>query len=797
MRIASVVQRAVGTWVGILCLMAALAAPAAAARVELAYWLPDRGNQYTWFEGGFKLQSTFSREHVSTGCAYLYLRNDGKQPLTPKEFFWNGRPLPELRRELSMVWWRLRPDPLPPGATGEVILRPRGPLTAPATVRLTFTDGSAVQTRLAPAPPPIRIETVGFNAAMNEVFLVVEATDQRKHRLRRVWLDGMDVTSKCRLLNPAFTHGVSPVLLKLTQPLAYGSYHTYRVTTDAGESVACQVRTYDGWVPLGTYGTQEFEQFAQDGVNGHNSFRRHGQAELESQARLGMRGVMLLGDQPPAPEIRGHAGIFAYGPMDEPDAHDYGVEGIPMGQRIGYHALEMERRLRAYRTADPRHLGILTVNLTFKPANYFIYAPLADVVNPDCYPLNIGADAAMVRQVVETARYAAGPRPVTFTFQGCYEELADPGARAAKRFPRPPDPDEARLMIHYAIGAGARGLFNYIYGTEPSGGGVRRGSQEYPALWESIGQTYRELERVAPLLARAHPTRLATVNQPRVTVSTLLAGADALLLVVTNEQYTQSATAFQVTPARDVTLTLPRIPWLKPAAAYRVEANGLSPIRLTSTGDGTRLPLGTLRVSELLLVTGNAATAQSLDQRFQGRRRLVEAGIELGRQQAETREAALSRARQRLAGELADCMVMGRGIEAYGVQNPTHWNPRHESYWGFEFGQNEAVADRERGAEWTVEIPKERAGMKHLLFAVCGTWGQPGRFLLIGPDGRETLLREVSGGLPGQLLAIPVTFPAAGSYRVRFIQGGPGPKGGSIAHTIYVVPENRTPPALP
>jgi len=537
-------------------------------RLDLDYWAPDRGTPYRWFEGARDLQTIFPEGYLAAGYLYLYVHNDTSSPRRATEFAMDGRPLEELRKERKVVWWRLLPASLPPGSVGEVMIRLRAPLREKAAIRVGFDDGSAVETTIAPKPAPLRIETVGFTAAMDEVFLVVDRLKDSAHKLSRVWLDGEDVTTRCRFLDPRFSTRVSPVTIRPVKPLEYGSYHTYRVATTEGVSVACSVRTYDGWVPLGSYGYGTCEEYARNGCNGHNNFGRHGKGDLDTHAALGMRAVMILGDQPPAKDLAGHPGVFAYCAMDEPDVADYfSAKEIPEAERIGYQAMEMERRFQLYRQADPRHLNLLTVDLTYKPANYYVYAPIPDVVNPDCYPFVIGADARMVREVVETCRHAAGPRPVSFTFQSQYEEPLDPAAKARQRFPRPPLASEQRLMLHYAVGAGARGLFNYIHCTEQSGSMISHGTREFPDLWREIGRTYRALDRVAPLLALAHPSRLATTADRKVWVSALLAGPSAILLVVVNEDYEQQAKSCRFNTKRDLTVELPKLPWLKTTCA--------------------------------------------------------------------------------------------------------------------------------------------------------------------------------------------------------------------------------------
>lgn len=590
------------------------------APVELLYscWLPDRGEPFKWFERGFGGVDFFTKG-FATGTLYLYVRNTGNRPIRPEAFLLNDTPLEKLREERKAHWWRLLPALLPPDAVGEIGIRlARTPDTA-LSIRVTLDNGSQVSVQVPIQNPSIRIETIGFNERSDTVTLTVENVDGRRRRVTRVWLDLQEVTRQCRLLDPDFRTGIALLVLRLKRPLTYGSYHVYRVQTSDGATAACCVRTGDDWVPLGSYGYTTYVDFARNGCNGHNSFSRLSREQLDLHARLAMKAVMIIGDSPPADYMKGHPGLFAYSPLDEPDVGDYfEAKNLPDVQRIGYLAMEMERRCQTYREADPGKMNLLTVNLTYKPMNYYIYAPVADIVNPDCYPLSLGADVKMVYEVVRTVRCAAGPRPVTFTFQSCYEEPYNPTERAKMRFPRPPTPGEIRLMTLYAIAAGARGLFGYGHHTERTSRYLHRGSGEFPEVWRAIGEVYREIEHVAPVLAKAHPTAIARADLPTVLVSTLVAGEDALLLAVVNEDYVQERHRLRVNPAT-VQIKVPELPWLTPRFAWLVKHTGFERLPLKTTAAGATITLSGLETAGLVLVAQAESVAHTLRRRYEQR----------------------------------------------------------------------------------------------------------------------------------------------------------------------------------
>jgi hypothetical protein len=775
----------------LLCLL--ISASAFAATIDSAYYAPDRGTPYAWFEGAPGITEYFSKDYRAAGYLYVYVRHDGKEPLTATGFTLDGKPLAELREAQQVVWWRLLPNPLLPGQVGEFMLRLRQPLTTAAAVTLSFADGTALTATVRPEPNPLRLATVGFSAARAEVFLVAESLDGQPRQLARVLLDGADVTRRCRLLAPRFVGDCSPVLLRLDKPLELGSFHTYTVVTKSGEQASCCLKTLDGFVPLGSYGYGTYEEYVRNGCNSYANFSKSTAADLAAMARLEMRGVSMLGSGVIAPYEVAHAGLYAHYIHDEPDCTDYTLEAFPHPLRIGQMAMEMERRVDYVRRHDPARPSFLTVDMTYKPANYYIYGPIADIVNPDCYSVTIGQDATQVREVVETCRIAAGPRPLTFTFSSTLEGPRDPVTFGAMRFPRPNFPLEQRVMMYYAIGAGARGLFNYIHCTENSAARWSRGSSDWLELWNEIGLVYRELEAVSPLLALAHPTRLATSPTPKLWLRTLLCGDAAALIVWVNDNYQQNRLGVRYQPLESVQISLPELPWLKHWQAYSVGPGGFTALPVT----GRDLLVPRAEIAGMILVTADAALPGALAARYASQRdatgrRLLE---EWRRRQAEqARKLEINRL---IAGELKDYAVEGKGVGTYGMKLDSFWNPKEEPYNVLEFGANEATDEVVRGAEYVVTVPAEQVGKPYVVYALAGSWSQPCTVTVSGPAGPALLERATTAPFEGELLVLRFTPPQAGEHRITYLQAGRGAKGGRISHVIYVLPASAVFAPLP
>jgi hypothetical protein len=298
-------------------------------------------------------------------------------------------------------------------------------------------------------------------------------------------------------------------------------------------------------------------------------------------------------------------------------------------------------------------------------------------------------------------------------------------------------------------------------------------------------------------LALAHPTALATCTDGKVWLRTLIAGEDALLIVAANDDYDQEKTAFRHRPREGVVIDLPGLPWLKPKAAWRVTEGGFEPLAPKPNGEGTRLDSGRLDVADLILVSSNPQLADTLSHRHtELERDRAEALLREWRRRQD-RDAQVAYATRRLLGEFADRMVLGSPVGAYGVKPEGFWNPANEAYPVFEFGVNDKTEGPEQAVEWQVSIPVEAAGRAHSVYMRVGSWGRPGRFVIMGPDGKEVLAQEMHQSFGGGLARLSVTFPQAGDYRLRFEVPGTGPKGGRAARAIFVIPDDLSPPEVP
>jgi len=348
-------------------------------------------------------------------------------------------------------------------------------------------------------------------------------------------------------------------------------------------------------------------------------------------------------------------------------------------------------------------------------------------------------------------------------------------------------------MLYYAIGAGARGLFNYIHCTENSETAWSRGTGEFPDLWNEIGQVYRELEHVSPLLALAHPTKLATSETEKLWLRTLLCGDEAALVVWVNDGYRQNRLGVRYEPLESVRLALPDLPWLPGWKPYAVGAQGFT--ALSRSDNEIILPRAD--TAGVILLTAREGLVTGLTARYDERQRQVGAFLLAEAQRSLQRQAESLNAIRLITGELAAYAVRGQGSGTYGMKLEGFWNPFEAEYNVFEAGTEDRQDTAERGATFAVDIPADQVGHPWLLYAYCGAWGPSPKLTVTGPDGQVVATREVTAGFSGDLAVLPFTPRAAGAHQITYLQSGPGARGIRIAETVYVLPAQEAFAPLP
>ncbi len=682
--------------------------------VDAAFYRPDRGTPFAWFEMAKEIEQ-FHREHYrASGLLEIYLRNNGKEPISVERLLVNGNDVTEPVKGSDIVWWRLRPNPVPAKGFGELLVRMREAPKETIALEVQTSDKKTLHLKIQPTPIPVRIESLAFEEEGKQIFAFLELVSDDGQRITRVWLDGKDVTERTRILSPNFWQNVCPIVISAPNRLTFGSFHYLRVDTDKGHKAAILFRARNDFFPLCSYGYVTPKDYASNNCNLYVCFGAMRTHELDALHSYGLKGVSaMVGEGEPRRETIGHKALWAYYLMDEPDVHDYYVEGLPHEKRVGSYAMEMVKRDQRCYTADPSVLTFLTVDLTYKPANWFVYGRIPDVLNTDPYALHVGWEMRSVFEVAETARLACAPNMMTITYQAFFHEPV--GKQPEGKFPRMPFPEEVRAMMHYALAGGAKGLIAYIHCTEKSGDVISWGSQDYPDVWFEIGRVYREVELVAPILSRSHPMDIAKSLTQGVFVRALVA-PEAIALVVINEHVKSLPERFVSSTVTDAEIEVSLPTWLKVKVAALVGEGKFSTMPVKLTDGGVRISLPELEVANIILLASDHELLKRLTDRYerlQASRSLAFLAAFQKEQERNARRFGLVRKIPSIFREYA---VASQAQGCYGVERKSMWNPSKEKWNAWEWHDPEGKS--EHSVTWQVKVTETG----DFIFYICANF---------------------------------------------------------------------------
>lgn len=270
---------------------------------------------------------------ASGGLVFVYLRS-GSTPLTSESLRLNGEPLPAWHERRVLAWWRLRPEPLPPNASGELALRFQR-LPADANLQLEWAGKTFT---VALSPSPLQIVTVANEADLRGLTVLVRRGEGASDRLTEVRIDGEGVETGCRFTIPVFFHDLAALSIRLPAPWEPGSYHVLEVVGGRGERAATQVRAWAPGFEVGTFGTWKFADYQAHGLDTYQSFGWLPPEVLDRAQAEGLRVTMpfflarraYFYDGLPLEEVEerfrrtgGHPALLAHYLEDEPDVFDW------------------------------------------------------------------------------------------------------------------------------------------------------------------------------------------------------------------------------------------------------------------------------------------------------------------------------------------------------------------------------------------------------------------------------------------------------------------------------------------
>ncbi len=748
--------------------------------VEGAGLVPDRQLSFEWTEGAKDIQNWFRTDYKPGALARVWVHNSAAKPVSlaaielAGERYEPGAPI----RGKPVVWFRLKPDPLGPGGFGQVEIRLRQRPANELQAVLEFDTGQRLPVPLRPRPPAIHIERVAFTRTGDAV-IWCSARDGFAGRPALI-VDGRRAPADQYLVLGPW-QGALGLVYSPRRRLEYGSFHYFAIKDAHGLVDAAVVRVRDEFFPLGTYGYVTPREYAVNSLNLYASFGRLSKGSLDALWAYGLRAI-TPGDgsgfeRRPAKDTLDHPAIWAYYLHDEPDCTDYfKATDLPHSLRVGTYGMEMVARERNVYRDEPRKLSYLVIDQTYKPANWFVYGPIPDVCATDRYPPpGRGIEAFAT---TETCRLACGPNMLVFIFRAYWHEQKDapPDKRGRMLFA-----GEERIHIAWALAAGAQGLISYIHCTEPTGKGISHGVGEYPDAWHAIGQAYREVETISPVLATAWPVDGAA-SAPQGIYARALVSPLGMAVVLINVAGCRSTEAdFIVKPARNVAVRCRVPPWLADAQVAEVGEGVFRVLKAKREGSLCTVTVPGIETTRLLLMA-REPVMHRLAERFGAIRTARALSLLQGLQRdlaIQARRAdLLRRIPARYAGFVAYAKVKG----AYGVQRPKElWNPRGERYNGWAWYDPKGA--EEHWAEWTFT-----AGAGEYYFIVA--WQSMGRALrLTVSSAAGAKAADVTLPADGPTVrAVRLKLPSSGQWTVRMAAPPKSYAAARIAKAAFLVP---------
>lgn len=532
------------------------------------------------------------------------------------------------------VWYKANPVTIPPGGAGQMVLRLRQrSLTLPINVGVVTSAGT-VTTNLLPDANAPQLASVGFSADRRKVFLHWRRPGGNAAPVA-VLMDGDDVTeSALSVGDPALEFGVT--VLAFDTPLGNMSFHVYQGVFADGKRATGGVWTWANPFLYGTWAARPTPPGEDNGkawvnealTRGVNvvvmNINSDGFSDLmktpSGRSWINARGYGVVKDQVwDATEI-----LRMWFIRDEPDGADANMPGLPAGggHNPGVLAMQTIAQGEVLRAAKSDVPVSVNIDGNLKPYNYWNWGQVPDVFMTDPYyqpeiadaywnnpqQIPLYSKATMVYATARTAALAAEPNPLHVILYSC--KLPNPDTGAVWPFA---PPATKRIEAYYALAGGAKGMA-YWWFKLPDG--LAYADAAANALWKEIGLIGNEIKTLQPWLVISHPVSLPMSGTSGVWARALAAGHDALILLIVNDNHTNSPSGFSSTPIANATLNVTLPAWLVGASAFEVRPSGLYDVAGTPNGGQLQLNLGTLNVTKLIVLTTNPQLRGEIQARY-------------------------------------------------------------------------------------------------------------------------------------------------------------------------------------
>jgi len=545
------------------------------------------------------------------GCIiYSYLQNTSNKEITLEDIKLYGKSLKELSSgpEYNMVWHRLFPASIKPGEVGEVSFFLRQTMSKPEEVEYIFSNNVSYKSKVE-LNPAYRFMTITFSSDFKKAYIYFKAKSVIENfSIDSISINGERVSSRdLKSFSVVDNNGDLCDMLVVNKDFVRGDKYVFTTSSKFG-NVGASIRAFNNFSVYGTYGDQDIDKYSKTGMNLLNSFHPWSKEQLDKAQSSGMVvGSHMPFDVKEIPSgIANHPALLGMTIGDEPDCADFAA-GIdrPMNLRIGTMAPKVIDAYNTLTKLSPKTMVIETVDLTFTPWNYFVYAPLIDLANPDCYTVTAGWDVSNMRNMSEIMKVASAPRPFMYIHQSSYEEFTKSeysnnwygrGDLAKVKdeirdniklrgLGRVITRSEVKNNMLYCTGNGSKGLSAYTDKSEAGFGLSIFGSEEFPEIYSELAKNCRMYRMVDRLIDISTDIKYVTSNKDRLWVKTLLCGNDAVLVTAVNEDSKTTHKDYILNPQKNVEYTFKNMSFIKPNVVARVEDGKFVVLKAKKTGD--------------------------------------------------------------------------------------------------------------------------------------------------------------------------------------------------------------------
>lgn len=743
------------------------------------------------------LLSRRSRTADVPGTAQIFVRNTGKKTVSLKSITVNGRTVESLKEANEVTWWRLLPSELKPGDYGSVMVRMRATPKAATPVAVDFSDGSRANTTIDPQRQNagFRVESIGFAPGGKSIVAYFRQYDPSSGGGVR------SVSASCpgwgelnaSWISQKFVLGVAAVELTHKRPLPVGDFLYLKAVSESGRTTCYLIRISDGYVPLGTYDWPRGIEADRLAIAGMTNVTMHHAFEpeiLDDLQILGMRASGYTHYNEPSPLYSTHPAMGTCLVTDEPDCQDYFFfdkkpDAPPGDKRVGHNARRVVEGAELIRKANKNLQAGLVLNLTYTPQNFYEYGETVDVIYSDNYALTHGAKPEVIWRDQRSAMAGAAPNPVVHLFDDCWQEKEGRGIN------RPKTAAEQRRIMLYAFGAGAKGLIGWwnVRTSDPNGTSYHP-AEDYPDQWAAIADVFQSLGPLSSLISVSQPIDAVKCANPKVWTSALMAGREALMITVVNDDFEYSHESYLQSPADDVVIRVSALPWLKPTAAYRMAPGAVEKLSMDVGTDGSAVvKLGRVWVGEVVLITSDPGDAGKFLVEYEERQSKLSAAL-LATQRNQLDKESLSSSVQRdLALNRAKNIVQGLPLapEARTAKAESMSNPKGESDNAVLWELKDGMKDR-AVARWSLDaktggpavfVVQASVSMNELEYALTDSSG------VLVSSGTHSVRSQA---LDQEWTMLTMDIPASGRYELRAIHSGHRERGGRLARWAYFIP---------